>query len=154
MNTPHKTTRRGEFMFVGCPIFGRQGRGVLNTPHKTTRQGRSYLSIGRHIYPCGIHMGRMQYAPTLPAGDVSYLYPQRLPRTRLFCCSFSVFCCPPVGAYCIRPPNGPAGGEYIFVGCPIFVRQGRGVLHTPHKTTRQGRVQDDGKGQIFTGRRI
>ena len=69
-------------MFVGCPIFGRQGRGVLNTPHKTTRQGRSYLSIGRRIYPCGIHVGRMQYAPTLPAGDVSYLYPQYLPRTR------------------------------------------------------------------------
>ena len=35
-----QTTRRGEYMFVGCPIFGRQGRGVLNTPHKTTRQGR------------------------------------------------------------------------------------------------------------------
>ena len=26
--------------------------------------------------------------------------------------------------------------------------------HTPHKTTRQGRVQDDGKGEIFRGRRI
>ena len=38
----------------------------------------------------------------------------------------------------------------MFVGCPIFVRQGRGVLHTPHKTTRKGRVQDDGKG-IFLG---
>ena len=25
-------------------------------------------------------MGRMQYAPTLPVGDVSYLYPQHLPR--------------------------------------------------------------------------
>ena len=58
-------------MFVGCPIFGRQGRGVLHTPYKTTRQGRSYLSMGRCFYPCGIHVGRMQYAPTLPAGDIS-----------------------------------------------------------------------------------
>ena len=46
-------------------------RGVLNTPHKTTRQGRSDLSIGRHMYPAGINVGRMQYAPTLPAGDIS-----------------------------------------------------------------------------------
>ena len=60
-------------MFVECPIFGRQGRGVLNTPHKTTRQGRSDLSMGRCFYPCGIHVGRMQYAPTLPAGDISIM---------------------------------------------------------------------------------
>ena len=30
----------------------------------------------------------------------------------------------------------------------------RGVSHTPHKTPRQGRVHDDGKGEIFSGRRI
>ena len=70
------------FFVVHFSFFVVPGRGVLNTPHKTTRQGRSYLSIGRRIYPCGIHVGRMQYAPTLPAGDVSYLYPQYLPRTR------------------------------------------------------------------------
>ena len=45
-------------------------------------------------------------------------------------------------------------GRFMFVGCPIFGRQGRAQKHTPHKTTRQGRIQDDGKGQIFTGRRI
>ena len=32
-------------MFVGCPIFGRQGRGVLNTPHK--RPEGAILSIYR-----------------------------------------------------------------------------------------------------------
>ena len=90
LNTPHKRPDRGEYIFVGCPIFGRQGRGVLNTPHKRPDRGDLiYLSMGRCFYPCGIHVGRMQYAPTLPAGDVSYLYPQRLPRSPTL--SFLVF---------------------------------------------------------------
>ena len=38
-HTPYKTTRRGGFMFVGCPIFVRQSRGVLNTPHKRPEGG-------------------------------------------------------------------------------------------------------------------
>ena len=59
------------FFVVRFPFFVVPGRGVLHTPHKTTRQGRSYLSIGRHMYPAGINVGRMQYAPTLPAGDIS-----------------------------------------------------------------------------------
>ena len=92
-------------MFVECPIFVRQGRGVLHTPHKTTRRGRSYLSMGRCFYPCGIHVGRMQYAPTLPAGDVSYLYPQRLPRTR----------------------------HFLLLDLPFSMSPCRGVLNTPHK---------------------
>ena len=50
-------------------------------------------------------MGRIQYAPTLPAGDVSYLYPQRLPRT------------PPLS----------------FSDFPFSMYPCRGVLHTPHK---------------------
>ena len=29
--------------------------------------------MGRCFYPCGIHVGRMQYAPTLPAGDISIM---------------------------------------------------------------------------------
>jgi len=57
-------------------------------------------------------MGRMQYAPTLPAGDVSYLYPQRLPRTR----------------------------HFLLLDLPFSMSPGRGVLNTPHKTTRKGRV--------------
>ena len=115
-----------DFFIVRSPFFGRQGRGAKAYAPQTTRQGRSYLSIGRHIYPCGIHMGRMQYAPTLPAGDVSCLYPQRLPRTR----------------------------HFLLLDLPFSMSPCRGVLNTPHKTTRQGRIQDDGKGQIFTGRRI
>ena len=125
-------------MFVGCPIFVRQGRGVLNTPHKTTRKGRSDLSIGRHIYPCGIHVGRMQYAPTLPAGDISYLYPQRLPRRPPLSFSDFPFSMYPCRGVLHTPYKRPGRGEYIFVGCPIFVRQGRGVLNTPHKTGRGG----------------
>ena len=71
LNTPHKRPDRGGYMFVGCPIFIRQGKGAKEYAPQTTRQGRSYLSIGRRIYLCGIYMGRMQYAPTLPAGDIS-----------------------------------------------------------------------------------
>ena len=56
-------------------------------------------------------MGRMQYAPTLPAGDVSYLYPQRLPRTR----------------------------HFLLLDLPFSMSPCRGVLHTPHKTARKGR---------------
>ena len=60
-----------DFFVVHLSFSVVSGRGVLNTPHKTTRQGRSYLSIGRCMYPAGINVGRMQYAPTLPAGDIS-----------------------------------------------------------------------------------
>ena len=38
---------------------------------------------------------------------------------------------------------------FFVIRFPFFVVPGRGVLHTPHKTTRKGRIQDDGKGQIF-----
>ena len=64
-------SRVPDFFVVRFSFFVVPGRGVLNTPHKTTRQGRSYLSIGRCMYPAGINVGRMQYAPTLPAGDIS-----------------------------------------------------------------------------------
>ena len=43
---------------------------------------------------------------------------------------------------------------FFVIRFSFFVVSGRGVLHTPHKTTRQGRLQDDRKGQIFTVRRI
>ena len=57
LNTPHKRPDRGGFMFVGCPIFGRQGRGVLNTPHKTTQRGDLiYLWVGVFI-PAGYMWG-------------------------------------------------------------------------------------------------
>ena len=121
LNTPYKTTRRGRFMFVGCPIFGRQGRGAKAYAPQTTRQGRSYLSIGRHIYPCGIHMGRMQYAPTLPAGDVSYLYPQRLPRTR----------------------------HFLLLDLPFSMSPCRGVLHTPHKRPGRGGFNTMGRAKFL-----
>ena len=46
LNTPHKRPDRGEYMFVGCPIFGRQGRGVLHTPHKRPDRGE-FKTMGR-----------------------------------------------------------------------------------------------------------
>ena len=52
-----------DFFVVRFSFFVVPDRGVLNTPHKTTRRRRSYLSIGRHIYPCGIHVGRMLLRP-------------------------------------------------------------------------------------------
>ena len=52
-------------LFVLCFLLSRVG-AQKHTPHKTTRRGRSYLSMGGCFYPCGIHVGRMQYAPTLP----------------------------------------------------------------------------------------
>ena len=91
-------------LFVLCFLLSRVG-AQKHTPHKTTRQGRSYLSMGRCFYPCGIHVGRIQYAPTLPAGDVSYLYPQRLPRTR----------------------------HFLLLDLPFSMSPCRGVLNTPHK---------------------
>ena len=44
--------------------------------------------------------------------------------------------------------------DFFVVHLSFSVVSGRGVLNTPHKTARKGRVQDDGKGQIFTGQRI
>ena len=43
---------------------------------------------------------------------------------------------------------------FFVVHFSFFVVPGRGVLNMPHKTARQGRIQDGGKGQIFTVRRI
>ena len=60
-------SRVPDFFVVHLSFSVVSGRGILNTPHKTTRQGRSYLSMGRCFYPCRIHVGRIQYAPTLPA---------------------------------------------------------------------------------------
>ena len=68
---PQRLPRTRHFLLLDLPFSMSPCRGVLHTPHKTTRQGRSYLSMGRCFYPCGIHVGRMQYAPTLPAGDIS-----------------------------------------------------------------------------------
>ena len=56
-----------DFFVVHLSFSVVSGRGVLNTPHKTTRQGRSDLSMGRCIYPCRIHVGRILLRPTLPA---------------------------------------------------------------------------------------
>ena len=109
------------FFVVHFSFFVVPGRGVLHTPHKTTRQGRSYLSIGRHIYPCGIHVGRMQYAPTLPAGDVSYLYPQRLPRTR----------------------------HFLLLDLPFSMSPCRGVLNTPHKRPDRGGFKTIGRAKFL-----
>ena len=44
--------------------------------------------------------------------------------------------------------------DFFVVHLSFSVVSGRGVLNTPHKTTRQGRIQDDRKGQIFTVRCI
>ena len=41
---------------------------------------------------------------------------------------------------------------FFVVRFPFFVVPYRGVSHTPHKTPRQGRVQDDGKGKFFQAR--
>ena len=44
--------------------------------------------------------------------------------------------------------------DFFVVHFSFSVVSGRAQKHTPHKTARKGRVQDDGKGQIFTGQRI
>ena len=44
--------------------------------------------------------------------------------------------------------------DFSVVRFSFFVVPGRGVLNTPHKRPDRGRIQDDGKGQIFTVRRI
>ena len=54
-----------------------------------------------------------------------------------------------VGAYCIRPTKRPEGGGFIFVGCPIFGRQGRGVLHTPHKRPDRGEFKTMGRAKFL-----
>ena len=74
------------FFVVHFSFFVVPGRAQKHTPHKTTRQGRSYLSMGRCIYPCGIHVGRMQYAPTLPAGDISIVIAINFFRNPSFSC--------------------------------------------------------------------
>ena len=45
-HTPHKRPGRGEYIFVGCPIFGRQGRAQKHTPHKRPGRG-GFKTVGR-----------------------------------------------------------------------------------------------------------
>ena len=61
LNTPHKTTRRGEYMFVGCPIFGRQGRAQKHTPHKRPEGADSCLLDAPFS---SVRVGRKSIRPT------------------------------------------------------------------------------------------
>ena len=95
MHTPYKRPGRGGFKFVGCPIFGRQGRAQKHTPHKR------------------------------PEGADSCLLDAPFSSVR-------------VGRKSIRPTKRPDRGGFMFVGCPIFGRQGRGVLNTPPESGMMG----------------
>ena len=68
--------------------------------------------------------GRIQYAPTLPAGDVSYLYPQHLPRTPaflLFIFPFSMYPCRGVSH---TPHKRPDRGDLIYLWVGVFIPAG------------------------------
>ena len=89
--------------------------------------------------PAGALGGRIQYAPTLPAGDVSYLYPQRLPRTPTFLLLDLPFLMSLVGAYRIRPPDDPTGADKCFLEAPFSsTRVGRKSIRPPNGPTGAG----------------
>ena len=138
-------TLRLRFLF-----FDRQGRAQQHTPHQTSpTRGRmrvpGYFAGqfigGNRALPCPI-VGRMQYAPTLTVDCMgSFCQPSDLDApldvsvkgtnvgTRLFrrviCLGRSGSTVPVCGAYAVAP--------YVS-DSHFFVRQGRGVLHTPHRT--------------------
>ena len=91
---PKTFTTHPGFFVVHLSFLDVPCRGVSHTPHKRPGRGGCRM-MGRGNFfrrdntsfveaclpPAGALGGRIRYAPTLPAGDVSYLYPQRLPRT-------------------------------------------------------------------------
>ena len=46
LNTPHKRPGRGEYIFVGCPIFVRQDRAKKHTPSRRPDRG-GFKTMGR-----------------------------------------------------------------------------------------------------------
>ena len=121
-------------------LFVVPGRGVLHTPHKRPERGGCRM------------MGRAKF---LPFGAYNIEGRGRCPLTPT---SFSYL---DTGKRMRKENQGirDAGQfgqvpDFFVVHFSFSVVLGRAQKHTPHKTARKGRVQDDGKGQIFTGQRI
>ena len=122
------------FLFFVVP-----GRGVSHTPHKRPdRGGCRMMGRGKIFQACGYIFGKTVFAP---CGGTWWAYSIRPYPTGRRCLLFI-------------PTTFTTHPGFFVVRSSFFVRQGRGVLHTPHKTPRQGRVHDDGKGNFFSGVQI
>ena len=81
-----------DFFVVHLSFSVVSGRGAKEYAPQNDPKGRSYLSMDRCVYPCGIYMGRILLRPTLPAEkkpgaqlDSSYASPTLSLLDLLFC---------------------------------------------------------------------
>ena len=122
------------------------GRCVLHTPLDHTQRKRTIIweFMGYTIIPCGMIMGRMQYAPTrvrvferwvvrvfLGRGVLhTPLYHTQRKRTIIW--GFMVYAIIPCGMFVGRMQYAPTQA-HLYLPSIKFAYPCRGVLHTPHK---------------------
>ena len=128
------------------------GRGVLHTPLYHTQRKRIIIwgFMGHLFIPCGMFVGRMQYAPTrihafdrwmvrmfLGRGVLhTPLYHTQQKRTIIW--RFLIYPFIPYGMFVGRMQYAPTR-IHIFDRWMVRIFPGRGVLHTPLYRPRRGR---------------
>ena len=128
-------------------------RGVLHTPLDHSQQKRTIIR-GFMVYafiPCGMFVGRMQYAPTrvhafdrwvvrvFSGRGVLHTPPYRPHRSRRIILGFMVWAFIPCGMFVGRMLLRPTRVR-VFYRCMVGMFSGRDVLHTPLYHTQQKRT--------------
>ena len=129
------------------------GRGVLHTPLDHIQQKRTII-WGFMVYaiiPCGMFVGRMQYAPTtvrafdrwmvriFSGRGVLHTPLYHTQRKRAIIRRFLIYPFIPCGMFVGRMQYAPTT-VHVFDRWVVRVFLGRGVLHTPLYHTQQKRI--------------
>ena len=129
------------------------GRGVLHTPLDHTQQKRTIIwgFMGYTIIPCGMFVGRMQYAPTTVRAFDRWVVRVFLGRgvlhtpldhtqqKRTIIWGFMVYVIIPCGMFVGRMQYAPTR-VHAFDRWMVMVFSGRVVLHTPLDHTQRKRT--------------
>ena len=128
-------------------------RGVLHTPIDHTQRKREIIRrfLIYPFIPCGMFVGRMQYAPTrvrvldrwmvgmFSGRDVLHTPLYHTQRKRTIIWGFMVYAIIPCGMFVGRMQYPPTTVR-AFDRWIVMVFLGRGILHTPLNHTQQKRT--------------
>ena len=134
-------------------VHVRLRRGVLHTPTYRPRRGRRIILgfMGYTFIPCGMFVGRMQYAPTWVRVFYRWVVRVFLGRGALHTPSyhtqqkqtiiwgFLIYPFIPYGMFVGRMQYAPTR-VHVFDRWMVGMFSGRGVLHTPLYLSRQKRT--------------
>ena len=138
---------------VRLGVHVRPCRGVLHTPLDHTQQKRTIIwgFMGYTNIPCGMFVGRMQYAPTtvrafnrwmvmvFSGRGVLHTPLYHTQRKRAIIRRFLIYPFIPCGMFVRRMQYAPTR-VHVFDRWVVRVFLGRGVLHTPLDHTQQKRT--------------